>query len=177
MTRSNLSGFNLVSYVMKMKAKFNNFLMNDIVDEDVETIIMDSWIRSKEKNVNPYDAYGVEITSIEEANEKKLTPEELQTAFGSVIPLIEEVMSERQLSLLLFDSNGKNIRLSIFSAFDPYKAINDSDSEFLGDLTEGVIGTNAVCLALQHDMPVQIIGPEHYNVHLHNFFLLRRTHT
>jgi len=153
------------------KYQWKKFVQGEPVDIDsVRPLVLSSWKRSRICGVDPYNTFGTIIISEEDAERQKLSHDELLKAFGSVIPIVEEIIIKNQLNLLLFDSNAQSINLAMFAEANSGKSFDGVESKMLGNLSERVLGTNAVCLALSENKPVQIIGAEHYNYYLHNYF-------
>ncbi|MEA5115566.1 MAG: sigma 54-interacting transcriptional regulator [Geobacteraceae bacterium] len=154
-----------------IKAQWERFVKGEPVDHDIiRPIVLSSWKRSRITGVDPFHTFGIKIISREDTEKQKLTRDELLKAFGSVIPIIEEIIIKNQLNLQLFDSNAQSIHLAMFQEFNSGKSYEEVESKMLGNLSEKVIGTNAPCLALSENKPVQIIGAEHYNYYLHDYF-------
>jgi len=135
----------------------------------IRPLILSSWRRSKVAAVDPYDSFGRELAA-SQSKSNDLTYEDLVAAFGTVIPLIEEILVKNQLSLQLFDLNARNVQLGSLTNRTALKRYTDIESTMLANLSEKVLGTNAVCLAIQENRPVQVVGAEHYNYYLHKFF-------
>lgn len=162
---------NLHSDVATIKTEWERFLRGEPVDlKIVRHQVLSSWKRSKLAGVEPYNTFVIKILSEEDAEKQKLSHDELLKAFGSVIPIIEEIVTKNQLNLQLFDSNAQSINLAMFAEAASGQSYDEIETKMLGNLSEKVLGTNAVCLALIEDKPVQLIGAEHYNFYLHNYF-------
>lgn len=171
MTSEISSSRNLPCDIEALKLQWENFVNGKPVDPDVvrQDVLM-SWKRSRIAGVDPYNTFGTVIISEEDLQKQKLSHEELLKAFGSVIAIIEEIIIKNRLNLQLFDSRAQSIQLAIFTEANSCMSYDEIESKMLGNLSERVLGTNAVCLALSENKPVQIIGAEHYNYYLHDFF-------
>jgi transcriptional regulator with PAS, ATPase and Fis domain len=171
MTNASLRPRDLIHDVETTRYQWKQFVQGEPVDTDrVRPLVLSSWKRSRICGVDPYNTFGTKIISEEDAERQKLSHDELLKAFGSVIPIVEEIILQNQLNLLLFDSNAQSINLAMFAEANSGKSFDEVESKMLGNLSEKVLGTNAVCLALSENKPVQIIGAEHYNYYLHNYF-------
>lgn len=171
MKTENLSLNNFPYDVIAIKSQWERFVRGESVDLGiVRQLIVSSWRRSKIAGVEPYNSFGIKIISEEDAEKQKLSHDELLKAFGSVIPIIEEIIIKNQLNLQLFDKSAQSIHLAMFTDTNSDKPYDEVESKMLGNLSEKVLGTNAVCLALSENKPVQIIGAEHYNYYLHDYF-------
>ncbi len=171
MTVANSGNRNLPCDVGAIKAQWERFVKGEPVDQGiVRPLVLSSWKRSRIAGVDPFHTFGSKIISREDAEKQKLTHDELLKAFGSVIPIIEEIIIKNHLNLQLFDKNAQKIHLAMFPAADPGKSYEEVESKMLGNLSEKVLGTNAPCLALNENKPVQIIGAEHFNYYLHDYF-------
>ena len=171
MKHAGLNSGDLTERVKAIKFQWEKFVKGEPVDQDIiSPLVLSSWRRSKIAGVEPFHTFGINLISEEDAEKQKLTHDELLKAFGSVIPIIEEIIIKNQLNLQLFDSNAQSIHLAIFWEANSGKPYEDVESKMLGNLSEKVLGTNAVCLALREDRPVQLVGAEHYNYYLHDYF-------
>lgn len=155
--------------VKTIKSQWENFIQGKPVDKDIiNPLVLSSWKRSKIAGLDPYNAFV--IIQKKDAEKQKLNHDELLQAFGSVIPIIEEIILKNKLNIQLFDCNAQNVHLAMFTEGNAVQSYKDVESNMLGNLSERVLGTNAVCLAMKENHPVRIIGAEHYNYHLHDFF-------
>ncbi|MEI8355562.1 MAG: sigma 54-interacting transcriptional regulator, partial [Deltaproteobacteria bacterium] len=171
MNNTKSSSNDLSRELAAIKSQWENFVAGKPVDPKiVRQQVLSSWKRSRIAGVDPYNTFGVKILSEEDAEKQKLSHDELLKAFGNVFPIIEEIVIKNKLNLQLFDSNAQSIRLAMFPEAFPGKSYDDIESKMLGNIPEKVLGTNAVCLALSEGNPVQIIGAEHFNYYLHDFF-------
>lgn len=171
MNNTGLRYQSLTHDVAAIKSQWDNFVTGKPVEPDsVRPLVLSSWKRSRLAGVDPYNTFGTIIISEEDAEKQKLSHEELLKAFGSVIPIIEEIVIKNQLNLQLFDSNAQSIHLAMFAEAIPGSSFDNIETKMLGNLSEKVLGTNAVCLALRENMPVQLVGAEHYNYYLHDYF-------
>jgi transcriptional regulator with PAS, ATPase and Fis domain len=171
MKSASLRPQDLIHDVETTKYQWKRFVQGDPVDTDsVRPLVLSSWKRSRICGVDPYNTFGTIIISEEDAERQKLSHDELLKAFGSVIPIVEEIIIRNQLNLQLFDSNAQSINLAMFTDEISGKSYDAIEAKMLGNLSEKVLGTNAVCLALSENKPMQIIGAEHYNYYLHDYF-------
>lgn len=86
---------------------------------------------------------------------KSLTDSHGVEDFEDIISALKEISIEMELSFILYDSKAKIQKvLAIAKNLEPY---------IPRDASENVIGTNAICLALRHDAPIQLLGQEHFN--------------
>ncbi len=161
----------LTHSIESVKAQWKRFVQGEPVDlESVRPEVLSSWRRSRIAGVDPYHTFGTIIISEEDAEKQKLSHDELLKAFGSVIPIIEEIIIKNHLNLQLIDNNAQSIHLALFEEANTVRSGEELESKMLGNLSEKVLGTNAVCLALSENRPITIVGPEHYNYYLHDYF-------
>lgn len=125
---------------------------NQPVDENVvPAIISDSWHRSALAGVSPYsvdeNCY-VKKEDLEQYydSSKKVIDDELRS-------ILQKIADEFDLTFLLFDN-----KCNLVSVL----AVSKKENLIAYKSSEDLIGTNSICLALQHDMPIQVFGKEHY---------------
>lgn len=171
MKNASVRSQDLTHTVETIRAQWQRFFQGEPVDlEIVRPEVLSSWRRSRIAGVDPYNTFGTIIISEEDAEKQKLSHDELLKAFGSVILIIEEIIVKNHLNLQLIDNNAQSVHLALFEEANTGQSFEELESKMLGNLSEKVLGTNAVCLALSENRPVKIIGPEHFNYYLHDYF-------
>jgi len=152
----------------KTKDEWNKFIKGKPVNTDiVPRSIYESWQRSMEYGVDPY-AINKSFLSKEEIKRQILDRDGLVKKFGDIIIEIQRLARKKGLSVQLFDSQGNNIQLIATSNF-LHRELGIR-TPILSKVAENVVGTNAGCLALRENKSVQVLGPEHFNFYLHNFY-------
>lgn len=168
MKSTNLEYQAIAQEVKAIKSQWENFLKRKPVDQDiVSPLVLSSWERSRNAGVEPYSSILVTHKQVEK---ERLSHNDLLKAFGNVISIIEEIIVKQQLKFQLFDIKARSVHPAMFSQANTGSSYEEIESNILGDLSEEVLGTNAPCLALKENRPIRIIGPEHYNYYLHEFF-------
>ncbi len=139
--------------------QWKKFLNNQVVDKNlVSPLVLGSWKRSMSAGVNPYTIdkkyylYEDEIQSYTNSYDEVIDEE-----FRSIL---QKIAAEFDLQFLLFDNECKLVNIL---------ACSDNIKTIVSNSSESIIGTNSICLALKHNMPVQVFGMEHYNKLLHNY--------
>jgi len=161
---------NLPHDVNAIKQQLDNFLQGQPVNEDIiRNDVLSSWIRSKSAKVDPFNSFG-KIISDKDAEQLKLGHDDLLKAFGTVSTIIEEIVSKHNLRLQLFDNMARSVNVGLFIKQGENVDHNDYASRLLNNLSENIIGTNAVCLALNGNKPFELLGAEHYNYYFHDSF-------
>lgn len=139
--------------------EWEKMINNKNVDEDVVSpIISNSWHRCAIAGISPYivdkNCYiKKEEIELYYSSSKEIIDDELRS-------ILQKIADEFDLSFLLFDNKCKLVSALAVSKNEQIIALNSS---------EYVIGTNSICLALQHDMPIQVFGKEHYCKLLHEY--------
>lgn len=124
--------------------------------------IVDSWVRCKEKNVNPVKA----IMEMEMAELNRTDkPENARVFYAAARPMIKDMMRALEsdsVQLLIADKNGMCI-----ARFD----IEDDVKEHAVRLStaEEDMGTNSIDLALRIDGTVSLVGAQHYCQEYHRY--------
>ena len=138
-----------------------------IADEPVETgrvrpDILTSWKYCHARGIDPYGP----VTRSQNVQELLERSHELVAAAKPFMDMINEIISGSGLRIDCIDHQG----FFLCSCGDS-KLLNESELNGMVtgcDVGLETLGTNAAGLSLHLRQPVQVFGPEHYNVHLHN---------
>ncbi len=147
-----------------------SFLQNDTEDPrgfpHLNQNIALSWIRSRAMGIDPY----------KEAVEKSLSPQELSRIMNKNRHLIEittplvntfrDLVISPGFVLQLFDKN--SVTLLQEGEWLPFPPFMNPDTRKYIAWDESVLGTTAHTLSIQLKRPIQLLGPENYNVAFHN---------
>ncbi|TKB09673.1 sigma-54-dependent Fis family transcriptional regulator [Desulforhopalus sp. IMCC35007] len=126
--------------------------------------ILKSWHHCLENNIDPHGDMQ-RCTDVEALLDRS---KELITAAEPFMAMINEVIAGSGLRIDCIDHDG----YFLCSCGDPTLL---QESEFNGFVTGcnvnlNTLGTNAAGLSLSLKHPVQVLGPEHYNISLHNLY-------
>jgi transcriptional regulator of acetoin/glycerol metabolism len=148
--------------VIKIKNEWKNFVNNKKVDRKlISKEIYESWQRSKQYNVNVYGKIDVGLPNRAEISKREKASSELINVAGKYMEMMDKIITGNGLRISLFDADGHCLKLT------DDKDVNPKDDEIgfcIGsNRSEKIAGTNAVCLALMLNKPVQVLGAEHYN--------------
>ena len=143
--------------------QWNNLINGDTVDASrIRPAILQSWKHCREKGV---DAHCVlrsngNVTLLLERSA------ELIAAAKPFMEMINEVIAGSGLRIDCIDHEG----YFLCSCGDPTLVKESESNGFVTGCHVGLdtLGTNAAGLCLSLEKPVQVLGPEHYNVNLHN---------
>lgn len=142
-----------------------DYVFSDKVDPRIPAVVVDGWRRCKEAGIDP--ATGGRGSAIDGATfqsiiaENQLLIEVAQPIMGSIY----DALSQSRFSLALTDSIG--YILKSIGTKDAIRA-NESCNFVEGTLWSNTsVGTNAVSVALDSDVAIQMIGAEHYCVSHH----------
>jgi transcriptional regulator with PAS, ATPase and Fis domain len=131
------------------------------IDESiVSPIISDSWIRSRKFGIDRYKLSNELLLTNREIQDLS-NCQDLELNNADIIALIKEISNEMDLVFTLYDTNARIMKVLAIPVSQ-----HDSAPIIFKDASENVLGTNAVCLALRENIPVQVLGPAHYNSHL-----------
>jgi len=151
-------------YIKSIRKEWERFIEKGVVGKEViRPIVLESWKRSKEWGVNPEENTIIPLDGKELDNKLKENRELIKISS----PLLE---------ILASSVRGSGFRIDLFSK-DVYilKQYGDCEtlenSRKLGSFpgvckSEHLAGTNAIGLASFLKIPIQLIGPEHYNIRL-----------
>lgn len=119
----------------------------------ISPIVYESWQRSLQAGVNPYELdKGLFLTEKEIKYFSDIIWSEVQE---DIVSVLKEIASKMKLVFSLYDRKGKIKKILAFS--------QDLESRIPRDISEDVLGTNGACLALRHDIPIQLLGDEHFS--------------
>jgi PAS domain S-box-containing protein len=154
-------------YTKSIHKEWERFIEKGVVGKEViKPIVLESWKRSKEWGVNPKENTIIPLDGKELDNKLKENQELIKTSS----PLLE---------ILARSVRGSGFRIDLFNK-DVYILKQWGDRETLENSrklgsfpgackSERLTGTNAIGLASYLKIPIQLIGPEHYNVRLHQW--------
>ena len=154
-------------YIESIRKERKKFIKGGAVDKKaVRPVVLESWKRSKDLGVSPKN------NIINSLNSKELVIKlkENQDLIKTSCPLLE---------ILARAVYGSDFRIDL-SSKDMYILKQWGDSEtlenarksgsFLGVCkSESAIGTNSIGLAVYLKVPIQLAGPEHYNIQFHQW--------
>lgn len=154
-------------YTKSIRKEWERFIEEGVVGKEViRPIVLESWKRSKEWGVSH--------------KENTITPldgKELDNKLKENRELIK--ISSPLLEILARSVRGSGFRIDLFNK-DVYILKQWGDRETLENSrklgsfpgvckSERLSGTNAIGLASYLKIPIQLIGPEHYNIRLHQW--------
>ncbi len=144
----------------KIEKEWKKMINNHPINKDIiRPLIYQSWRRSVDNKVNPYTLHQDQIISEKEI-EFFYDSKEMEIEYGDILTEINEIIKQMDLTFTLFDENANLKKILTYPQ-------NNSEN-ILKIASEHKIGTNAVCLALKENKPVQLFGSEHFNEYLHN---------
>ena len=155
----------IIALLKLQKAKGTNeelwaqFVFEDIMSPEIRQPIADSWRKCKAAGVNPAGGEGRHIDERVLASARAENKLFLDAALP-VMREIYELISETQFLIVLTDRAGYLLEIMGHSAM----ISRCSDMRFVpGAMWSNLeVGTNAISVALDYDIPIQMVGPEHY---------------
>jgi len=152
----------------KMAGEWHKFMQGQEVDTGIVSgLVYESWQRSRDCGVDPY-FQSDELLTKEQVHKQVKDNESLIRKFGDIILDIQKLARKNGLTVQLFNTEAKNIQLIALANYYNRDVVNVF--AVTTDATERSLGTNAVCLALRENRPIEILGAEHFNHNLHNTF-------
>jgi len=149
-----------------IKASYNNFINNNIIDSTVRKEISESWIRCKDLNIDPLSGKGQKLPTID-IDEKLKQNSELINVAKPIMENMYKVVAGSSFSILLTDKDG-----FILDVIGDENIMKKADAlNFIkGTLwSEEAVGTNAIGTSIYLDKPLQTMGPEHYCIKHHSW--------
>lgn len=128
----------------------------------VEPEVADSWIASKQANVNP-----CVLENMDQATSEELTSRQEQNK--ALLAIIEKTLDkhsdviEKMVSVVFFaDTEGMVLLLAEGGVQN--SAFRQFGTRVGGVWSEEVTGTSAIALCVKHRTLIQLVGPEHYQI-------------
>jgi len=154
--------------INKIKKARNIFIENGEIDTSiVRPIIADSWKRCKSAGTDPYSKRpsktlnDKEITILLERNRH------LIEVSWPILKMIGEMIKGSGFRIDLVDKDG--YFLKILCDVEVLEESKKLGSVLGANRSELIAGTNGIGIALFIGKPIQIVGPEHYNIYHHNW--------
>jgi transcriptional regulator of acetoin/glycerol metabolism len=145
--------------ITRLQKNWDDFIERDIINPDVHPAVASSWRKCKQYGVDPTLGLGRQVNpdvfeSIKDANESLIAVS---------LPLMRsvfDIVESSHFLLVLTDSAGYVLE----TMGDQAIAATAKDLRFEpGSLWSDLqVGTNALSVCLDFDIPIQMIGPEHY---------------
>ncbi len=127
--------------------------------------IADSWKRSRDFRVNPY---GKSLAVDKNLLQGLLNDNRrLLEAALPLIKLVNEPIQGTGFVVVLTDRDGRV--LDVEGDEEVVDRARQNNFEVCASRSERHAGTNAIALALIENKPIQVAGPEHYNIHHHDW--------
>nr|WP_307991545.1 sigma 54-interacting transcriptional regulator [uncultured Niameybacter sp.] len=139
---------------------WSNFILHDIIPEDMDPIIIESWKNCKKMGVNP-ESVKMEVVNRSMWEKKMRDNWELIQVARPIMEKFYNTLSDDQDIFLLYDKDGCVLDYLVPEDY-VYRHTLNSPIKGL-KFSEQRVGTNSVELCLKHDRPIQVTGPEHYN--------------
>jgi len=144
----------------KIENEWKKMVLNQPANKHtIRPLIYESWMRSLKNKVNPYTSNQDLIISEKEAD-FFYNSNEMEMEYSDILTEINEIIKQMDLTITVFDENANLKKILAYP--------NEKNENILRVAAEHKIGTNAVCLALKENKPVQLLGSEHFNQYLHN---------
>lgn len=152
----------------KIYREWDNFVRTGNVQKEdvIPAEVLSSWIRCRNKGVDPYK-YPDVCLNPEELNERLEANHTLLKVISPFLQAITDSIQETGFKIDIFDKDLYLLKqFGLQSVLDTYLALNAGPG---ASRSESDSGTNAINLAAILERPVQLVGPEHYNVAFHGY--------
>jgi len=152
----------------KTKKAWKKFIDTDEINAlVVRPIIADSWKRCKSAKVDPYSKRPINPLNSKEINILLERNKHLIDVSWPILKMIGEMIRDSGFRVDLVDKDG--YFLKIISDIEILEESKKLGSIVGANRSELASGTNGIGIALFTGGPMQIFGPEHYNVYHHNW--------
>ncbi len=152
---------NIQSYNRDITRKFDNFLHHGIIPKDIDPLIFDSWVRSRDYKIDPTYAKSVKLLSNQEIRNKLLKKEQYIKIIHLYMQDIQVFLKNSGYLIYLTDDEGYIMCLA-----GDFSTIADLESNFNfkvgASWHENAIGTTAVGVALNNQISVPYMSSEKF---------------
>lgn len=148
----------------EIKSIWEKFIKKDEISKDINPIILQSWLRCRDLNVDYKKGRGLNISEVELKRIKEENKELLEVAWP-IMKNLHSIVLGSEFVLVLTDKNGY-----VLESIGEENIRREANKlNFLpGCLwSEEAVGTNAIGTCLKVDQPIQVIGAEHYCLYHH----------
>lgn len=139
----------------------NFFQEKDVDINVVSPLVLASWQRSKKAGVNPNELNNYVLTEEDKEHQQSFIQK-----YGAQMMTVRQTALKMGLNFQIFNKQGYSFRKYNFS---DYLAEDELYFNRVQNLSEAQVGTNAVCLALMENKPVQLRGYDHYSTYFHDY--------
>ena len=152
----------------KIKEAWKRFIETGEIDSlVVRPIIANSWKRCKAADVDPYSKRPSTTLSDKEIEVLLERNRHLIEISWPILKMIGEMIRGSGFRVDLVDKDG--YFLKIISDMEILEESKKLGSVMGANRSELIAGTNGIGIALSTGKPIQILGPEHYNIYHHNW--------
>ncbi|MBQ9249406.1 MAG: sigma-54-dependent Fis family transcriptional regulator, partial [Oscillospiraceae bacterium] len=152
--------------IAKMTELWADFVFEGKLSPEIRYPISDAWQKCRAAGVNPSGGEGrrIDVNILESARKEN------QMLISLALPVMREIFEIVRVSgflVVLTDAAGYILEMM----GDDEIISKSNDMRFMpgAKWSNLEVGTNAISLALDYDMPIQTIGPEHYCVTHHGW--------
>jgi len=154
--------------MIKIKKAWKKFVTTGEIDTLViRPIIADSWKKCKMAGVDPYSKRPINPLNSEEINILLERNKHLIEVSWPILKAIGEMIRGSGFRVDLVDKDG--YFLKIISDLEMLEESKNLGSILGANRSELASGTNGIGIALSTGKPIQLFGPEHYNVYHHSW--------
>ncbi|GAB6171661.1 sigma-54-dependent Fis family transcriptional regulator [Paradesulfitobacterium aromaticivorans] len=151
---------------LELRRQWKQAVTTGTLANDLPLMIKESWIRCRERNVNPFLKTNPYLASAQELRERRERQEELLAITNQVMEKLAYLVKGSDFMVVFADKDGYILEAQgDASAFEFGKLSNFTVEACWA---EELLGTNGVGTPLVTGQPVQIIGPQHWSLSAHN---------
>ncbi|MCJ7813794.1 MAG: sigma 54-interacting transcriptional regulator, partial [Candidatus Atribacteria bacterium] len=152
----------------KIKKAWKRFIETGEIDSlVVRPIIANSWKRCKSARIDPHSKRPIGMLNDKEIKVLLEGNRHLIEVSWPILKIIGEMIRGSGFRVDLVDKDG--YFLKIISDMEIVEESKKLGSVIGANRSELISGTNGIGMALSTGKPIQILGPEHYNIYHHNW--------
>lgn len=151
--------------IEELHMNWEQFVREGDEPSNVKKEIVDSWKRCRTIGINPFD----KPPQINQDKLKRIIEknQDLIQIFTPMIELTHQLIQGTGFIVVLTDKDG--FVLEIKGDKQVVEEAKRNNFDVCANRSERTVGTNAIAMAIIEDRPIQIVGPEHYNINNHNW--------
>ena len=155
-----------INEINRMTELWAQYVFDDVMSPEIRPPIAESWRKCKAAGVNPSGGEGRHIDERVLASARAENKLFLDTALP-IMREMYELISDTQFLIVLTDRAGYLLEVM----GHPAMISRCNDMRFIpGAMWSNLeVGTNAISVALDYDIPIQMVGSEHYCISHHTW--------
>lgn len=144
---------------------WKSFLKGNKPDPGLKPEVKKSWLKCRKMGIDPYNKKrdnGLNNCQLSELLDKNSS---LISTVEPFINIVSNFIQGTGFIVVLTDKNGRVLRIE--GDKKVVEMARQNGFKPGADRSVNTVGTNAIALAIEENRPIQIVGPEHFNIYHH----------